>query len=361
MSTILIGNGIDIQFGGKEYYCSEIVQRAINNVKTGNYRNKDYPPEIIEHLIILFELAVKILYDKNYIVHKVWTEEDELALNGFYLRYEKKVLTKPSQIGFEDYFLLQRLFFNLTYDSSIGNSEERNSYFEYLRRFFLDAIYNDGDINKIEYPRSFTTFLKRYNNIFSLNYNRNLEKVTDLPIHYLHGAFHVISEKYNNESPMNKVMGIHTDVAGHEHLYSTALTTYCGKEKEELLRQAEKTNKFLSVAQKFRKECERTGTEIYSQLKAIVLANELCPGYTYPQNYCYNEFEKISGEITLLGISPANDDHIIRVIKESINHITYYFYPSKDSDMEKELVKEIFKDIPINFLNVVTELWNVYK
>lgn len=88
------------------------------------------------------------------------------------------------------------------------------------------------------------------------------------------------------------------------------------------------------------------------------MAHELCPDYTYPQNYCYDIFEKISGEITLLGISPANDDHLIRVVKESIKHITYYFYPSKDSDMEKDLVRTIFDGIPITFLNVVTDLWN---
>lgn len=316
MNTIIIGNGIDIEYGGKDYYCNEIIHRAINNVKSGNFRTVDYPPLIVDHLYGMFDLAIKILNNPNYISQKVWTDEDRLALNGFCLRYGKKVLTDPSQIGFEDYFLLQRLFFNLTYDSSKGNSEDRNNYFEYLRRFFLDSIYNQGDIDKIEYPKSLGAFLSNFDNIFSLNYDRNLEKVIDRPIHYLHGAFHVISEKYNNESPMNKVMGIYTNMDGHEHLYSTALTTYCGKEKEELLKQADKVNKFLSLSSKFKKECERTGTEIFPQLKAIVLAHELCPNYNYPQNYCYDIFEKINGEVALLGISPANDDHLIRVINE---------------------------------------------
>lgn len=361
MNTILVGNGIDIQYGGKDYYCNEIVQRAINNVKSGNFRSVDYPHAIVNHLGELFDLALKILEDKNYIIKKVWTDEDRLSLNGFCLRYGKKTLNDPTQIGFEDYFLLQRLFYNFSYDSNKGNSEERNNYFEYLRRFFLDAIYNQGKINRIEYPKTMNTFLSGFDNIFSLNYDRNLEKVTDHPIHYLHGAFHIINEKYNNESPMNKVMSIYSDVAGHEHLYSTALTTYCGKEKEELLTQADKVNKFLELAPKFKSECEKTGTEIYPQLKAIVLAYELCPDYIYPQNYCYDIFEKISGEITLLGIAPTNDDHLIRVIKESIKHITYYFYPCKDSELEKDLARTIFKGIPITFLDVVTDLWNTLK
>jgi hypothetical protein len=35
MKTLIVGNGIDIQFGGKDYYPSNIVQRAIDNVKQG--------------------------------------------------------------------------------------------------------------------------------------------------------------------------------------------------------------------------------------------------------------------------------------------------------------------------------------
>ena len=358
MNTILIGNGIDIQYGGKDYYCNEIVQRALNNVKFGNFRSVDYPQETVSHLCKLFDLALKILEDIKNIDKKVWTGEDRLALNGFCLRYSKKTLTNPTQIGFEDYFLLQRIFYNLTYDSTKGNIDERTNYFEYMRRFFLDAIYNQGKINEIEYPRTLGAFLSKFDNIFSLNYDRNLEKVTKQPIKYLHGAFHVINEKFNNESPMNKVMGIYTDVAGYEHLYSTALTTYCGKEKEELLTQADNINIALPFASKLISECEKTGTEILPKLKAIFLAHKLCPDYKYPQNYCYDIFEKISGEVTLLGISPANDDHLIRVIKNSIKHITYYFYPCNDSDLEKDLVKTIFEGIPIIFLDVKTNLWS---
>lgn len=136
------------------------------------------------------------------------------------------------------------------------------------------------------------TFLNQFDTIFSLNYDRNLEKLIEKPVYYLHGAFHTISEKYNNESPINKVMKIHANIDGREHLYSTALTTYCGKEKEELLMQADRVNRFFSNAEKFKKECEKTGIEIPKELKALISAKQLCPDYTYPQNYCYDLFEK---------------------------------------------------------------------
>jgi hypothetical protein len=83
LKTILIGNGINIQYGGKDYYSNEIVQRAIDNVKSGNFRTIDYPEIIVDHLHKLFGLAVKILEDKNYIAQKILTDEDQLALNGF--------------------------------------------------------------------------------------------------------------------------------------------------------------------------------------------------------------------------------------------------------------------------------------
>lgn len=359
MKTILIGNGLDIQYGGSDYFCNSIVKRALNNVATGNYREPDYPAVIVKHLSTLYDLACNILKDRTYIDDKVWSDDERIALDSFCLRYSILEITEVCDIGFEDYFLLQQLHFNRTYNSQVGNSQERINYFEFLRRFFLDAVYNEGEICNIEYPHKLGSFLSQFDNIFSLNYDRNIEKVTDIKVNYLHGAFHVISEKYNNDSPMNKVMGIHADVAGKEHLYSTALTTYCGKEKADLLTQADKVNSFLSLANKFKAECERTRTEIPPQLKAIILAKELCPNYVYPQNYCYHLFEKITDEIVILGLSPANDDHLIEVINKQIDNITYYFYPHKNIASEKKVVEEIFKGRIITFLPV-TELWNSF-
>lgn len=349
MKTILIGNGLDIQYGGSDYYCTSIVKRALNNVATGNYREEDYPVLIVKHLSELFDLACSILKDRTCIDNKAWSDHEKRALDSFCLRYSVLELKDVSDIGFEDFFLLQQLYFNRTYNSNIGNSEERMDYFEFLKRFFLDAVYNEGKICNIQYPHKLGIFLSEFDNIFSLNYDRNIEKVIDKKINYLHGAFHVINEKYNNDNPMNKAMGIHTDVTGKEHLYSTALTSYCGKEKADSLTQAPKINSFLSMASKFKEECERTGTEIFPQLKRIVLASDFCPDYIYPQNYCYSLFEKITDEIVILGLSPANDDHLIEVINKQIDNITYYFYPHEEIEAEIKIVEAIFKGKRIVF------------
>lgn len=355
MRTILIGNGIDIQYGGSDYLCNNIVNRAITNVKTGKFREIDYPSDIIDHLNDLFALSKQILNEPTFIKKKVWTSEDGIALESFCSHYNK-TLSDPSQIGFEDYFLIQRLYFNLTYNSKVGNYTERNNYYDYLRRFFLDAIYNNGEICKISYPKKFGTFLENFDHIFTLNYNRNIEKITNKHINYLHGAYHILSEKYNNESPMNKVMDLHTDITNYEYLYSTALTTYCGKEKEALLKQADSVNGFLKLSSKLKEICDRDKVYIPSHLKTIIEANEICSNYNYPQNYCYDLFEQINDQVVILGLSPFNDDHLIRVINNNIHHITYYFYPHKKIYSEKKLVREIFNKKKITFKNVA-KLW----
>lgn len=137
MKTLLIGNGLDIQYGGNDYLCSSIVNRAINNVQTGHFNATDYPETIIEHLHNLFQLALKILADRTIIDNKVWTAEDKIALDSFCLRYKSIIPVDIADIGFEDYFLIQRLYYNLTYNPHIGNYQERNNNYEFLRRFFL--------------------------------------------------------------------------------------------------------------------------------------------------------------------------------------------------------------------------------
>jgi len=360
MKVLLIGNGIDIQFGGNDYYNDEIIKRAINNVTSGKFRTVDYPAEIVKHLHQLFDFAKMVIIDPSSIANKVWTEEDKISMANFLLRCEDKNLNNVFDIGFEDYFLIQRIFYNYTYDPNVGNYIEREKNYNFLRRFFLDAIYNNGKINCISYPSSLKDFFNGFDQIYCLNYDLNIKKFGISNIYYLHGAFHILHEKYNNNSPMNKAMGIYTDSDKHEYLYSTALTTYCGKEKTDLLEQADKINNVLKYAMAMKKEAERTGTKLHKDLQRIFDAYTKCPGYEYPQNYCYNIFEKINGEITILGMSPFNDDHIIKVINDSINKIIYYYYPSKESQKEKEKMQAIFKDKDIEYKNV-KDFWAKFK
>lgn len=360
MKTILVGNGIDIQFGGYDYLNSSIIRRAIDNVECKRFNPLDYPPDILSYINELFEYARMILIDPKCIENKVWDKWDKEILKNFLIRYTPHTLTSVEDLGFEDYFFIQKLMFNATYDPKIGNWKERQEYYEYLRRFFLDAIYNDGKLLEIEYPSKLSSFFKQFDKIFSLNYDKNIEKITDCPVYYLHGAFHILNEKYNNDSPMNILMNIHTDLKGREHLYSTALTTYCGEEKEKLLIQADQINTFFKSATALKEKCIKSGTKMHSQLARIIDAYEKCPGYTYPQNYCYDKFENIKGSLTILGLSPMNDEHILKIINSKIDHIRYYYYSLGNYEKECTIIKEIFPEKEIEFVDVVS-FWDSFQ
>jgi hypothetical protein len=302
LETLLVGNGIDIEFGGKEYYNCNIINRAVANIETGKFNQSDYPSNFLLHFNQLFQLAKQIISNPRIVKGKAWDEADKISLEGFLIRYSKQELISVDQIGFEDYFLIQKLFFNINYDSKIGNSKEREVCYDCLRRFFWDAIYNDGKINKIEYPIKLKDYFNEFDNVFSLNYDNNIEKLIDKEIYHLHGAFDILDEKYTNNSQMNKMMDVATDIVGREYLYSTALTNYCGNEKEKSLNQADNINKFLKTSLKFKAECIRTNTPLSLKLQRIINAYEKSPNYIYPQNYCYEQFKSINGSLTMIGL-----------------------------------------------------------
>ena len=59
MNTILVGNGVTIQFGGKYYTNARIIKRAQNNIYTHNFPAKVYPKNTIDY----FNSLVKIIPD----------------------------------------------------------------------------------------------------------------------------------------------------------------------------------------------------------------------------------------------------------------------------------------------------------
>jgi hypothetical protein len=83
--------------------------------------------------------------------------------------------------------------------------------------------------------------------------------------------------------------------------------------------------------------------------------------FCLPQTRHFSLPVTIEDEITMVGVSPTNDDHLVRVIKNSVEHITFYYYPGKDCKNEMKQVKRTFNKIPITFLDVKTDLWNLLR
>ena len=88
MKNVLIGNGVIIQFGGKQYLNSAIIQRALDNVSTSDFPSHLYPKECAEFVVALQKEHRKVLngeYDEY-----VFTSYDRLSLEDFKKRYDRE-------------------------------------------------------------------------------------------------------------------------------------------------------------------------------------------------------------------------------------------------------------------------------
>ena len=76
-----------------------------------------------------------------------------------------------------------------------------------MRIAYLYAIYNDGKINTLyqEYPRKFIDYLIGFDNIFTTNYDLNVELATQKQVYHIHGQFDKKSDVYLLNSFRNQL------------------------------------------------------------------------------------------------------------------------------------------------------------
>ncbi|WP_299157051.1 hypothetical protein [uncultured Christiangramia sp.] len=343
MKNIIIGNGIDIQFGGADYTNKNIIERALLNLKNKNFSEEVYTKEIETWIYTLHSIIPEILNN----------EYDQLAV----FDYEKSELesfknnystnSEISDIGFEDYFLLNELHCR---KYRIKNPE-RFYFQEFLRRLFLDSIYNDGKINEIHksFPNHIVEYLKSFKNIFTTNYDRNIETVINNKVLYLHGAFHILSQTYDPNSLRNKLSDRPFEkypvIKGYEHTFSTAITGSSGNFKEFSATQSELANsgfeKFVNgykedpeIKEKIEAFKNSDDTLIRNIYEVIQLKLNK-PDLKFSIDYAINELKKVQGEITFLGLSPNNDSHIFKIIKDnpSIESIIFYYFQESEQHL----------------------------
>lgn len=362
MNSILIGNGINIQFAGKEYLNGNIIRRAINNVMTGCFSSVDYPQEVMRWVYILHGAFPEILNGglDNY----AYTSFEKESLKDLKKRYHISEEYSVYEIGIEDYFLLHDLF------CSKYNVSNPDSYAirEVLKRLFLDAIYNTGKIQKIhkEFPRGFKKFLESHDSIFTTNYDNNIEKVISKGVLHLHGSFDVISETYDIDSFRNQLSDKPAQdfniTEKNQHLYSNAIMSYGGYLKDYATKQYQRAN---SVIDKFAdgyknnpqlkqliEEWEGSSNGIIQNLFEGVMLKVENPELRFRDEYPIDELANINGTLRVLGLSPNNDIHLFKSIieNEEIDRIEYYCF----DDKEAEIVKGVFRSKNVDILDVKT-------
>ena len=340
MESLLVGNGINIQYGGSRCSNKEIIKRVITSAD-----DPDFPLDAItltdRHQAIwligsLYSEIPSILqgdFDKFFL-----TSFEEAALASFkerYLTFEQQ--PSPLNVGLEDYFFLLELFFR---KNGVRNPEA-HAIREALKRTFAYSIYDAGYLESLhsKYPRKLKYFFDSFNEIFTTNYDSNLDVFSESTVVHLHGCFKTLSYLYDESSFRNQLGDNQLNEAFFDperaYLFSNAIFSYSGSLKEFQMKQAPRTNEAL---EKF-VEGYRNRDDIKSKVAAWQedesrimrnLANSIIKkasdsSLRFEEYYGIEKLQSINGTLAIVGLSPNNDTHIFDLLKSNnkLRSITY--------------------------------------
>lgn len=376
MNNLLVGNGINIQFNKKDYTTQQLVLRILKNCD-----REDFPSHIIvnfpyllkNYIGQLFLEARDILEDKYDSYTNCFAEVE--SLKSFKKRYKDKInILRITDIGFEDYYLIHDLVCHKT------NTQNPKQYYirEAMRIAYLYAIYNDGEINTLyqEYPRKFIDYLIGFDNIFTTNYDLNVELATQKQVYHIHGQFDKKSDVYllnsfRNQLPDAPIKEIEID-ENYFYLYSNALTTHSGAYKELQIKQISQANSVVEKMAmaynndpKIKQEVDSWTIEankLTANMGYAIQLKAVNPSLTFSDNYHFDIFKNITGTLQILGLSPWNDFHIFESVNDSdIDKCVYYYFDESECDKIKELLPELNVQGKIEFLSVKAFWENCYE
>ena len=325
--NLLIGNGINIQFGGVDTYSgSAIMNRVVQNIKAGKYTALTENSLSTDEQIGLLEGLVKI-------INQIKAGKYRSQADGLFMHMELDRITrtypnksKITSVFLEDYFLAFEIFNNgfKAEDGEEQSESYRKILFKLLSQMIVDGIYNDGTINDVYkkfYP-GMSKFLSRFSNIFTTNYDYNLENVlgSAKEVCHLHGEFEKLAPEYDTESLYYAAHKAECDalifnkVSNMEHIYSDAVLSWSWLDKY---------GEFIEPDTKNKEEL----------------------------------FKSINGQLEIVGLAPANDEHLFLLINNNpkITSVVYYYLKDEDSE---ELPHHLRK--PVTYKKV-TKLWDSMK
>lgn len=322
--NLLVGNGINIQFGGANVYSGyATMNRIVENIKAGKYTSLTENSLTVDEQLDILNGMVKV-------IDQIKAGKCRNKANGLFMHMELDRITRTypinssiSSVFLEDYFLAFEVFNNGFRDSDGEEQNEtyRKIMFTFLHQMMVDGIYNEGAINDVYknfYP-GIDTYLRKFSNIFTTNYDYNLENIlgSTEKVCHLHGEFGKLAPEYNDGSlyyAANKTECdalISKKVSGMEHIYSDAVMNWSWLDKYgELIEPDTKSKEEL--------------------------------------------FKSISGQLEIIGLAPANDEHLFLMLNNNpkIKSVVYYYL--KDDD-RNELPHHLTK--PVTYKKVA-KLWD---
>ena len=345
MKSLLLGNGVNIQFGGKAYSNYFIMQRIKHRATLDSYlklfKNTLKSSDIINILDGFVNIANDIRngeYDKF-----LNNKDTEDALNDFKNRYTKKV-TASYEIMLEDWFFLIHMFF-LKNNDLTDNKSLAIKGFEYL---ILDGIYNGGKIQELykKMSKKAKHFFYRYDNIFTLNYDNNIEMLTNKNVFHLHGDFKVLANSENPENVQGYIRSQEGKIVVNndmKHCFCNALLNYSGKLKYKI---ANSCHKLIIASKEFssRYQNDSNFQKQLSNLKIqkpftykMIMTKIQHPELKMSTEYYFDKFESITDELHIIGMSPNNDEHIFSLITNNklLQKVVFYYF----SEAEKRYIE----------------------
>jgi hypothetical protein len=363
MRNLLIGNGVIIQYGGAAYLNSSIVNRALENIRNERFPAHLYPKECADFVVVLQKEHARALrgeYDKY-----VFTSYDRSSLKDFKRRYSTARSYSVDEIGFEDYFLLFELVHS---KQSVGNPDRFNNR-GVLKRMFLDAVYNGGEIENVHrnFPPRFVAWLKEHDQLFTTNYDSNLDTAYGKDVFHLHGSFCTLSETYDPNSFRNQ---LNDDLLDGEqvdpnylYLYSNCLVSYFGDLKISSMTQSSLANrgmeKFAAAYERdpsIRKQIDEwdDNNELVNRLKEAIKLKVKQPELKHSEQYPHNMLKQITDSLEIVGLSPNNDGHLFAQIlaNDQISEIRFYYFGEQEAADAERLFQS--KSLKTKY---VRELW----
>lgn len=372
MKNLLVGNGINIAFSGKDYTSREIVLRVLKNCD-----RKDFPADIIvnqpyllkNYMGDLFFMARDISAGKHDVLA---TLADEKAfLLEFKEKYDDSFFKKAriTDICFEDYFFVHDMACRITKTMNPDHA----TVFEALRIAYIYAIYNDGKVNTLyqHYPNGFVAFLQEHQKVFTTNYDLNLEASISTDVVHLHGQFDKLKDVYDIDSLRNKLPDAPAKTItidpSHSYLYCNAITTYNGNYKQTMINLnnvamdgIRKLTKTYETNANIRKEIDSWTLSDNPMIRNIGFAvreMSVHPDYTFTDNYRWSDFENMEGDLDILGLSPWNDYHIFAAIDSAkLDNCTYYYFKEDEMEQVKNVLPKLQKAHKLTLCDV-NEFW----
>ena len=331
VKSLLLGNGININFGGRAYTNQFIIKRIIFNARADKYAPLFNGEISGQEIANLFSELAKWANDiRNGKYDGLIEEEDIPVLESFKTRYNWE-LKRYYEVGLEDWFFILHVYFLVNPDLA-GSWISAKQGFEYI---MLDAIYNGGKIQELytTMGKSMKRFFQSYENIFTLNYDNNIEKLTHGNVIHLHGDYLTPA---NSENPktiqgyIREQQGERVVIPNFEHCYCDALFDYNGEHKYDIARAFAKGEEGLADLEKAHVPASTLPTPI----SILIKVHKEHPELSFGVQYHFSLLEGLTGELHIIGLSPNNDSHIFRLIDNSaVTKVVFYYHSESDKQL----------------------------